>query len=129
MAVVRAPSTNGKPMIRIVNNLLTKAGFEIGTPIEVVYQQNIITLRILENANTIQKPPGPVAISTASGEAGAGEGNEYAGRTQSNPTDARKVVPSPLQPLRYVFSGHWNHDSPKQDTGLGSRQMRIALRR
>ena len=47
MTVVRAPSTNGKPMIRIVNNLLTKAGFEIGTPIEVTYGRGFITIKKL----------------------------------------------------------------------------------
>ncbi len=46
MTVVRAPSTNGKPMIRLINNQLTKAGFEIGTPITVIYQRGIITIRI-----------------------------------------------------------------------------------
>jgi len=115
MAVVRAPSTNGKPMIRIVNNLLAKAGFEIGTPIEVVYQQNIITLRILENANTIQKSPSPVAISAASvtpGESGAGEVARHERRTKSCALDTSKTVPSPIRPFRWILSGHYyNGDS------------------
>ncbi len=112
MAVVRAPSTNGKPMIRIVNNLLTKAGFEIGAHFEVVYQQNIITLRILENANTIQKSPSPVAISAASvtpGESGAGEVAGHAGRGKSDSVDATKAVSAQPQPLCYVLSGHWSN--------------------
>jgi antitoxin component of MazEF toxin-antitoxin module len=45
MSVVRAPSTNEKAMIRIVNNLLTRAGFSIGTAIEVSYQPGIITIK------------------------------------------------------------------------------------
>ena len=51
MTVVRAPSTNGKPMIRIVNNLLAKAGFEIGTPVEVTYQRGIITIKKTHHEN------------------------------------------------------------------------------
>ena len=45
MTVVRAPSTNGKAMIRIVNNLLPRAGFSIGTVIEVNYRPGIITIK------------------------------------------------------------------------------------
>ncbi|OGI15745.1 MAG: hypothetical protein A2878_02980 [Candidatus Moranbacteria bacterium RIFCSPHIGHO2_01_FULL_54_31] len=58
MTVVRAPSTNGKPMIRLINNLLTKAGFEIGTPIEVTYQRGIITIKKLDEHHeyNLQKP-------------------------------------------------------------------------
>lgn len=58
MSVVRAPSTNGKPMLRIVNNLLTKAGFEIGTPIEVTYRRGRISIKKLEKQNHehLQKP-------------------------------------------------------------------------
>lgn len=47
MVVVRAPSTNNKPMIRISNNLLVHVGFTIGTPIEVIYERGIITIKKL----------------------------------------------------------------------------------
>jgi len=58
MTVVRAPSTNGKAMIRIVNSLLPRAGFSIGTAIEVSYQPGIITIKKLKKhheRNNIQK--------------------------------------------------------------------------
>ncbi len=58
MSVVRAPSTNDKAMIRIVNNLLPRAGFSIGTAIEVSYQSGIITIKKLNKhheRNNIQK--------------------------------------------------------------------------
>lgn len=45
MSVVRAPSTNNKAMLRIVNNLLPQAGFSIGTTVEVTYQSGIITIK------------------------------------------------------------------------------------
>jgi hypothetical protein len=45
MVVVRAPGTNNKPMIRITNELLTNAGFSIGTKIEVTYEKGIITIK------------------------------------------------------------------------------------
>ena len=59
MTVVRAPSTNGKAMIRIVNNQLTVAGFETGTPIKVTYRRGIITITKIENKHVhsnLQKP-------------------------------------------------------------------------
>jgi hypothetical protein len=48
MSVVRAPSTNNKAMIRIVNSLLPRSGFSIGTAIEVSYQPGIITIKKLK---------------------------------------------------------------------------------
>lgn len=51
MTVVRAPSSNGKAMIRLINNLLPKTGFEIGTPIEVSYEQGEITITKLEKTH------------------------------------------------------------------------------
>ena len=47
MTVTRAPGSLTKPMIRILNRLLIKAGFEIGISIEVTYEQGIITIRKL----------------------------------------------------------------------------------
>ncbi len=58
MTVVRAPSTNDKAMIRIVNNLLPRAGFSIGTAIEVSYQPGIIIIKKIKKhheRNSIQK--------------------------------------------------------------------------
>ena len=58
MTVVRAPSTNDKAMIRIVNNLLPRAGFSIGTAIEVSYEPGIITIKKLNKhheRNNVQK--------------------------------------------------------------------------
>ena len=48
MVVVRAPSTTNCPMVRIANRTLQLHGFVIGAALEVVYEQNIITLKILE---------------------------------------------------------------------------------
>lgn len=36
------------PMIRISNKLITTAGFEIGTAIEVLYQQGAITINKID---------------------------------------------------------------------------------
>ncbi len=47
MSVVRAPSTNNKAMLRIVNNLLPQAGFSIGTIVEVTYRSGLITIKKL----------------------------------------------------------------------------------
>jgi len=58
MTVVRAPCTNDKAMIRIVNNLLPRAGFSIGTAVEVNYQPGIITIKKVNKhheRNSIQK--------------------------------------------------------------------------
>ena len=117
MAVVRAPSTNGKPMIRIVNNLLTKAGFEIGTPFEVTYEQNIITLKIIDHATyKLQKPSSPVAIpaaSVTSGEAGAGKVAEYARRAEPCEIAPGPTVSGTIQPMCYVLTGSWHYGHPK----------------
>lgn len=48
MVVVRAPSTNNKPMIRITNELVSTSGFDIGTAILVSYQRDIITITKLK---------------------------------------------------------------------------------
>lgn len=58
MTVVRAPSTNDKAMIRIVNNLLPRAGFSIGAAIEVSYEPGIIIIKKLNKdheSTNIQK--------------------------------------------------------------------------
>jgi len=111
MVVVRAPSTTNCPMVRIANRTLQLHGFVIGAVIEVAYEQNIITLRILDHANKLQKPSSPVALSTASSEAGAGEGDEYAGRRKPDTADVTKAVSAQSQPMRFVLSGHWSNVS------------------
>ena len=58
MSVVRAPSTNNKAMLRIVNNLLPQAGFSIGTTVEVTYQSGLIIIKKVNKRyerNNIQK--------------------------------------------------------------------------
>jgi hypothetical protein len=70
MTVVRAPSTNGKPMIRIVNNQLTKVGFEIGTPITVTYEWGIITIKKINHENRLLAQKIPVADSNGGEEDG-----------------------------------------------------------
>lgn len=45
MTVAYAPgSRSQKSMIRISNKMLATAGFEVGAKIEVIYEQNIITI-------------------------------------------------------------------------------------
>src|SRR3989344_1459996 len=85
MTVVRAPSTTNCPMVRIANRTLQLHGFVIGAALEVAYEQNIITLRILDHENTIQRPRSPVAIpaaSVTSGETGAGKVVGHARRAE-----------------------------------------------
>ena len=119
MVVVRAPSTTDCPMVRIANRILKLHGFVIGEKIEVVYEQNKITLKILDHANTIQKPSSPVALSTAS-SADAEECDGHAGRGKSNPADIRQVVPNPASSLRWVLSGQWGNGDVK-DAGYFNR--------
>jgi len=47
--VVRNPGTFDRPLIKIANSTLEDMGFEMGTPIEVSYQQNLITIRNINN--------------------------------------------------------------------------------
>ena len=70
MTVVRAPSTNGKPMIRIVNNELTKAGFEIGTSITVAYERGIITIKKINHENRLLPKALPITDSDGGAEDG-----------------------------------------------------------
>lgn len=45
MTVSRSPGSYDCPMVRISNRLLTTAaGFHVGTPVEVSYQQGAITI-------------------------------------------------------------------------------------
>lgn len=51
MTVVRTPGSYDCPMVRISNRLLTTAaGFHVGTPIEVSYQQGAITISKINKA-------------------------------------------------------------------------------
>ena len=127
MTVVRTPGTDRTPMVKIANQLLSAMGFAIGVPIEVVYSQNLITLRTLNYEHQLQKPSSPVALSAASGATDAREESKHAGREESNPTDTAKVVPKPVQPLRYVLSGQWYHVGP-QDPRINCREVRAILK-
>lgn len=124
MTVVRTPGTDNKPMVKIANQLLLTMGFAIGVPIEVTYEQGLISIRRLDNNyepnNNLQAPSGPVAISAASCTDDAGEGDGYAGRRKPGPTDVAEVVPSTVQPMRYVLSGHWYYGH-RQNAGISSR--------
>ena len=51
MSVVRAPGTYNTPMIRIINNILGTEGFIIGTPIEVSYLPERITIKKVNKSN------------------------------------------------------------------------------
>lgn len=113
--VVRNPGTMDKPMIKIANSTLEDMGFEMGTPIEVSYQRGLITIRNLNDnheSNNLQNPASPVTHPASSGasdteDAGASDG--HAGRGEPDPTDITKVVPNPIQPLRYVLTGSWRY--------------------
>ena len=115
MVVVRAPSTTNCPMVRIANRMLKLHGFAIGVPIEVAYEQNLITVRIIDHATyKLQNPSSPVAIpaaSATSGESGAGEVAGHAGRGKSNSADASKALSAEPKPMCYVLSGHWSNVS------------------
>ena len=119
--VTRAPGTDRTPMVKLANQLLKTMGFSIGTPIEVAYRRGVITLTIIENANKLQSTTSPFPVPTASSEAGAGAEHEYAGRTQPDPSDVVKIVPSPVFAHSHIFSRPWNHVSSQQDARVGSR--------
>lgn len=67
MRIIRAPGTDAKPMIRIVNKFITDASFTIGTNIEVSYQPGVITINKIKNNeySNLQK-----SSDTASASAG-----------------------------------------------------------
>jgi len=108
MMVVRAPSTSDCPMVRIANRTLEQHGFKIGVPVEIVYKQNILTLKVIDHANTIQKSPSPVALSTAS-SADTEERDGHTGRGKSDSADVTKAVSTQPQPMRFVLSGRWSN--------------------
>lgn len=68
MSVVRQPSTNNKPMIRLSgNSFLTGAGFGvIGTAIEVSYYPDKIIINKLENQNDYKLQVSPFPTSSFS---------------------------------------------------------------
>ena len=45
MTIVRAPSTNNTPMLRIVNKTLRAMGFDIGTAVAVSYRPGVIVIK------------------------------------------------------------------------------------
>lgn len=71
MSVVRCPSTDRKPMIRISNKFLENFDFRISDSIEINYQLGKITIVKLQNQHDykLQKPC-PVANSTANSSGG-----------------------------------------------------------
>ena len=112
ITVTRAPGTDRTPMVKLANQLLAAMGFAIGAPIEVVYQRGVITLRIVNYANSIQSPSGPFSLPAASDSADAGEVDGHPRRDASSPSDASKAVSGKIQPLRLVLSGSWHYVSP-----------------
>lgn len=112
ITVTRAPGTDRTPMVKLANQLLDTMGFAIGAPIEVVYQRGIITLRIINYANSVQTSSGPFSLPATSDSADAGEVDGHSGRNASGSSDAREAVQNQVQPLRYVLTGSWNYVSP-----------------
>ena len=81
MTVVRNPGTMDRPMIKLANATLEDMGFEMGTPIEVSYQRDLITIRNLNDnheSNNLQKPrcpkSDPVSGTAATSDAGQPRG-------------------------------------------------------
>lgn len=128
MTVVRAPGTDALPMIKIANRMLSAAGFGIGTAVGITYGRGIITIKTLDHEHQLQEPRSPVSLSAASREADAGESDGHARRGEPSPTDVTKAVPIPVQPLGYVFSGHYYHGKP-QNSGLSCREVRVSIGR
>ena len=115
MVVTRAPGSNDKPMVRIRNRLLTEAGFEIGVSVEVVYNQDLITIRKINKNNEykLQNPSHQIAIPTASGEGSPRKGNEHAGRRESGPADASEAMPTSIQSISDILAGYCNYGDPQ----------------
>src|SRR3989344_6909094 len=82
MTVVRAPGTYATPMIKISNRMLVAAGFGIGTPIEVRYDRNIITVKVIDYEYQLQSSRSPFPVPTASSEASAGKVVGHARRAE-----------------------------------------------
>lgn len=79
MRVIRAPSTDREPMIRIKNKFLENFGFPLGAKIEVTYQLGTIIINKINNEhiNTLQINPlavsgGAEAVLQRSGQAPSG---------------------------------------------------------
>lgn len=83
MVVVRSPSTDNRPEIRISNSFLLLSGFKVGTPIEVCYQQGRIIITKLNNQHAIRSnTEAPKPVSSA---ANAPKSAEYSPDRQSGP--------------------------------------------
>src|SRR3989344_2142308 len=94
--VVRNPGTLDCPMIKIANSTLEDMGFEMGTAIEVSYQQNLITIRnITQHEHNNIQTPHPVTNPTSSGRVDATESDGHAGSgardAEGNPKALRDV--------------------------------------
>src|SRR3990167_961884 len=104
--VVRNPGTMDRPMIKIANSTLEDMGFEMGTPIEVSYQRDLITIRNINQHehNNIQTPH-PVTDPTSPSGVDATEGDGHAGSgardAEGNPKALRDV---PV--YRYILRGY-----------------------
>lgn len=110
MVVVRSPSTNNRPEIRISNSFLLLTGFKVGTPIEVCYQQDRIIITKLSTQHAkLQKPVNPLTVSAASGQASAGACDGHAERAQPSATNTTEALPNAVQPAGYLLAGHYNH--------------------
>lgn len=51
MTIIRAPGTNSTPCIRISNQHLHKAGFELGDHVSVTYKPEVIVIKKLREEN------------------------------------------------------------------------------
>src|SRR3989344_3032810 len=110
MTVVRAPGTNDRAMIRIVNNTLAEMGFKIGTPIKVSYQRGIISIKKVNDKyepDNLQQPSSPLTSPTPPSGACAGESTRHAGSGTSHPQGNQETMRD-IQPLRYVLRGHFH---------------------
>ena len=103
--VVRNPGTMDKPMIKIANSTLEDMGFELGTPIEVSYQRDLITIRNINHEHDNIQTPHPVADPTPSNRGDEEKGDGHAGSgtrdAEGNPEALRDV---PV--YRYVLRGY-----------------------
>ena len=128
MVVVRTPGTTDTPCIRISNRMLEAVSkLAVGTPIEVIYRKDEITIRKVNDhyePNNLQgKPVCPVShpaptFGAACAEEGAGHPRGGTSHSGGSPEPMRDV-----RALRYVLRGHW---SPihGQNAGTDSRTVR-----
>lgn len=96
MVVVRSPSTDNRPEIRISNSFLLLAGFKIGTPIEVCYQQDRLIITKLNNHHAIlNTTEAPNSLPSAT----------YTPESAPYPSDRQPGPGVRTQALRFVSVG------------------------